>query len=76
MLELNACVGCGELPVGLGVVGISIFLPSCDFVDESLLVWDAASEALGGENAAFINKRQLYLVRSIVSCDSARLLLS
>src|SRR5271166_383751 len=36
----------GELPIGVGVVGISIILPSCDFVDERLFVWDAAIEAL------------------------------
>ena len=32
MLEFDAGVIGRELPVGLGVVGISIILPSCDFV--------------------------------------------
>src|ERR1700737_3611712 len=51
MLEFNASVRCGELPVGLGVVGVSILLPSCDFVDEGLFAGDAAIEALGRKNA-------------------------
>ena len=48
MLEFDACVGCCEVPIGLGVVGISVVLPSGDFVDEVLFVGDAAIEALGG----------------------------
>ena len=47
MLEFDACVGGGEVPVCLGVVGIAGMLPGGDFVDESLFVWDAAVEALG-----------------------------
>ena len=47
MLEFDACVGGGEVPVGLGVVGIAVMLPSGDFFDEGLLVGDAAVEALG-----------------------------
>jgi len=47
MFEFDPSVGCGELPIGPGVVGISIILPSCDFVDEGLFVRDAAIEALG-----------------------------
>src|SRR5271157_6661895 len=53
MLEFDTCVDCGELPIGLGEVGISIILPSCDFVDEGLFVWDAAIEALGRKDAEF-----------------------
>ena len=53
MLEFYTGVGCGELPVGLGVVGISIVLPSRDFVDEGLFVRDAAIEALGRKDAEF-----------------------
>jgi hypothetical protein len=37
--------GC-EVPIGFGVVGISILLPGTDFIDERLLVGDAAIEAL------------------------------
>jgi hypothetical protein len=40
MLEFDAGVIGRELPVGLGVVGISIILPSCDFV--GLFAGDAA----------------------------------
>ena len=47
MLEFDACVWSCEVPVGLGVVGISILLPGSDFVDEGLSVGDAAVEALG-----------------------------
>jgi hypothetical protein len=43
----------GELPIGHGVVGVSILLPSGDFMDEGLLVWDAAIEALGRKDAEF-----------------------
>ena len=46
MLEFDRGISCGELPIGVGVVGVSIILPSCDFVDEGLFVWDAAIEAL------------------------------
>ena len=42
MLEFNPSIGCGELPVGLGVIGIAIVLPSCNFVYQGLLVRDAA----------------------------------
>jgi hypothetical protein len=48
MLEFDTGVRCGELPVGLGVVDVSIVLPSRDLVDEGLFVWDAPLEALGG----------------------------
>ena len=47
MLEFDTCGGCGEVPVGLGVVGIAVVLPGGDFVDEGLFVRDAAVEALG-----------------------------
>jgi hypothetical protein len=45
MLEFEASIFGGELPVGLGVVGIAIVLPGGDFVDEGLFVGDAAIEA-------------------------------
>ncbi len=47
MLEFDTGVRCSELPVGIGVVGISIILPGCDFVDEGLFVRDAAIEVHG-----------------------------
>ena len=47
MLEFDASVGCCEVPVGLGVVGIAVVLPGGDFVDEDLFVGNAAIEALG-----------------------------
>jgi hypothetical protein len=46
MFELNAGVFGGEVPVGFGVVDIAVVLPSSDFVDEGLLVGNAAIEAL------------------------------
>ena len=53
MLEFDTGICCGELPIGLGMVGISIILPSCDFVDEGLFVRDAAIETLGRKDAEF-----------------------
>ena len=53
MLEFDACVGGGELPVGLGVVGIAVVLPSGDFLDEGLFVGNPAVEALGRQDAEF-----------------------
>ena len=38
MLEFDASIFGGELPVGLGVVGIAVVLPGGDFVDEDLLL--------------------------------------
>src|SRR5664280_401915 len=53
MLESDTGIRCGELPIGLGMVGVSIVLPSCDFVDEGLFIWDAAIEALRRKDAEF-----------------------
>ena len=47
MLEFDTGVCCGELPIGLGVVGIAVVLPGGDFLDEGLFVGNAAIEALG-----------------------------
>jgi hypothetical protein len=47
MLEFDTGVRHGALPGGLGVVDISIVLPSCDLNDEGLFAGDAAIEALG-----------------------------
>jgi hypothetical protein len=47
MLKFDASIFGGELPVGLGVVGITVVLPGGDFVHEDLFVGNAAIEALG-----------------------------
>src|SRR5262245_59799704 len=47
MLKFDASIFAGELPVGLGVVGIAVVLPGGNFVDEDLFVGNAAVEALG-----------------------------
>ena len=41
------------MPVGLGVIGIAVLFPGCDFIDEDLLIGDAAVEALGRQDAEF-----------------------
>jgi hypothetical protein len=38
MLKFDAGIFGGELPIGLGVVGIAVVLPGGDFVDEDLFV--------------------------------------
>ena len=53
MLEFDACVRGGELPVGPGVIGIAVVLPGGDLVDEGLFVGDTAVEALGRQNDEF-----------------------
>ena len=45
MLKFDASIFGGELPVGLGVVGIAVVPPGGDFVDEDLFVGNAAIEA-------------------------------
>jgi hypothetical protein len=47
VLEFDACVGGCEVPIGLGMICISVVLPSGNFLDEGLFVGDAAIEALG-----------------------------
>ena len=46
MLKFGASIFGGELPVGLGVVGIAVMPPGGDFVDEDLFVGNTAIEAL------------------------------
>ena len=41
------------MPVGLGVVGIAVVHPCCDFFDEGLFVGNPAIEALGRQDAEF-----------------------
>ena len=53
MLEFDACVIGSELPIGFGVIAVSVGLPSGGFVYEGLLVGNAASEALRREDAEF-----------------------
>jgi hypothetical protein len=45
--ELNAGVRGCELPVGFGVMGVAIFLPSGDLGGQGLFVGDAAIQTLG-----------------------------
>ena len=46
VLEFGTGVfGC-EVPIGLGVMAIALVLPGGDFLDECLLLGDAAIEAL------------------------------
>jgi len=53
VLEFDAGIfGC-EVPIGFGVVTVAVALPRCDFRDECLPVWDAAIEALRGQDAEF-----------------------
>jgi len=47
MLKFEAMIFGGELPIGLGVIGIAVALPRGDFLDEGLFVGNAAIEALG-----------------------------
>src|SRR3974390_3347910 len=42
-----------ELPVGFGVMVVSMALPGRGFFLEGLFVGDAAAQALGGENGEF-----------------------
>ena len=53
MLEFGTSIGCCEVPVGLGFVGVAVVLPGGDFLDEGLLVGDPAVEALGRQDAEF-----------------------
>jgi hypothetical protein len=46
VLKFDASIFSGELPVGLGVVGIAVVLPGGDSVDEYVFVGNAAIEAL------------------------------
>ena len=47
MLEFDAGIVRGELPIGLGVMFIALGTPSGDFIDESLLVGNSTVETLG-----------------------------
>jgi hypothetical protein len=53
VFEFDTGVGRCEVPVGLGVAGIAIVLPGCDFLDQGLLVGNAPVEALGRQDAEF-----------------------
>ena len=47
MFELNASVLGGEVPIRFGVIDVAVVLLGGDFVDEGVLVGNAAIEALG-----------------------------
>jgi hypothetical protein len=51
VLEFDTGVVGGEVPVGLGVIGVAVVLPGRDLVSECLFVGDAAVEALAGSEA-------------------------
>jgi len=53
VLKFDTGVGRCEVPVSLGVFGIAVVLPGGDFLDQGLLVRNAAVEALGRQNAEF-----------------------
>lgn len=53
MLEFNSILFGGELPIGLGVGGIAVVLPSGNFFDQGLLVGDTAVEALRRKDPEF-----------------------
>ena len=53
MAEFDARLGGCEVPVGLGVIDISLLLPGGNFVDEGLFVGDPAVQALGCEDGEF-----------------------
>lgn len=47
MLELNAGIFGGEVPVCGGVMSVAFFLPGGDFGDEGWFIGNASVEALG-----------------------------
>ena len=53
MLQFDTSIRGCEVPIGLGVVGIAVLLPSSDFLDEGLFVGNPAIEALGRQDAEF-----------------------
>ena len=53
MLEFDTCVWGCEVPIGLGVFGVSVVLPGGDFIGEGLLIGNAAVESLGRKDAKF-----------------------
>ena len=69
MLKFDASIFGGELPVGLGVVGIAVVLPGGDFVDEDLLVGNAAVEALSARPGAWLRRpERLRRVKPCCGC--------
>jgi hypothetical protein len=75
MLKFDASIFGGELPVGLGVVGIAVVLPGGDFVDEDLFVGNTAIEALRRSDALapglIWGATDRTLQRSPCSCEEA-----
>jgi len=53
VLQFDTSIRGCEVPIGLGVVGIAVLLPSSDFLDEGLFVGNPAIEALGRQDAEF-----------------------
>src|SRR5690348_4248615 len=52
-LQLDAGIGRGELPFGFSMILVATVLPSCDFLDQSLFVWNTPIETLGGQHTKF-----------------------
>ena len=48
MLKFGASIFGGELPIGLGVVGIAVVLPGGDFLDPLLAACPPSSPAVAG----------------------------
>lgn len=67
MLKLDACVGCCEVPVGLGVVGVAVVLRGGDFVDEGRFVGDAAVRASSVNDAPARRFISAFLSRATTS---------
>jgi len=53
VLEFDAGVCGRKVPVGLGMLGVAVAFPGGDFVNQRLLVGNAAVEALRGQDAEF-----------------------
>src|SRR4051794_39751188 len=52
-LQLDPGVGCGELPISLGMLLVADLLPGIHFLDQGLLVGDTSVETLRGQDAEF-----------------------
>src|SRR3954453_4432124 len=52
-LQLDPGVGCGELPISLGMLLVADLLPGIHFLDQGLLVGDTSVETLRGQAGEF-----------------------
>jgi hypothetical protein len=65
MLKFGASIFGGELPIGLGVVGIAVVLPGGDFLDEGLFVGNAAIEAPGLYDVTIASEKKSFAASRI-----------